>query len=184
MSGGETQPIRKNGGAAHESRHESAGALMLGAYGVALVASGAGITLVLFGPGLIGALLLLLGVGSAVMIFLFGRKMIERELAFLIAPGPIEGPSPANLRRLILKTGRERSLATVAVRLSDPQLLPDLCAYLGRNGFHCRPREPAEVEVVLPETRSAVSAEFDLVMKIGLWQETRPGTEVAIEASR
>ncbi len=174
VDGGERRPER-------EPHHDRAGALMLAAYAAALVASGAGITLLFFGLALIGALLLTAGISSAATLLLFGRRRIEREIAFLSSPGPIPATSVSRSRRLILRTGLGRS-RTVAIRINDPELLPDLCAHLSRRGFRCRPRDPAEAEVFLSETLSPVAAELDLVMKIALWQERRPGTEVAIDS--
>jgi len=162
------QPIQRNGGQRRqrdedEPREQLWGALLLVAYGAALLASGVGVTLLIYRPWLSGALLLGVGVAVAVLVFVFGHRLLAAEVGFLTSPGPT-------------------AHAPVQIRVSEPELLSDLCAFLARSSFICVEHAGGVAEVLVPGATTPVVAELDLMTKIGLWQSMRPGVEVAVQS--
>ena len=162
------KPIHRNGGQRRQGDPDEppehlGGALLLVAYSGALLASGVGVTLFIFRLWLSGALLLGVGVVVAVLVFAFGRRSLAAEVAFLTSPGP-------------------SALAPVQLRVSDPELLSDLCAFLSRHSFICLEHAGGVAEVIVPGATTPVVAELDLMTKIGLWQSMRPGVEVAVKS--
>jgi hypothetical protein len=162
------KPIQRNGGQRRqrnedEPREHLRGALLLVAYSAALLASGVGVTLLIYRLWLSGALLLGVGGAVAVLVFAFGHRSLATEVGFLTSPGP-------------------SAHAPVQIRVSDPELLSDLCGFLSRSGFICVEHAGGVAEVLVPGATTPVVAELDLMTKIGLWQSMRPGVEVAVKS--
>jgi hypothetical protein len=69
----------------------------------------------------------------------------------------------------------------VEIRISDPELLQDLCDYLSRAGFVVTERAEKIADVLLTDVPQE-AAEVALATRIGLWRAARPGVVVAINA--
>ena len=66
------------------------------------------------------------------------------------------------------------------VKLSEPRLFDDLCAFLGRAGWICAPHDRESVNLLVPDAGTDLEAELLVLAKIEEWKTRYPDVTVTV----
>lgn len=68
------------------------------------------------------------------------------------------------------------------VAVSDPELLPELCDHLCREGLVAASATPVSANVLVPDARTDLNAALILLAAVRAWRASKPNIEVTVEA--
>jgi hypothetical protein len=70
----------------------------------------------------------------------------------------------------------------VRIAISDPELLQELCDYLGQHGLVAASATLDSANVLVPDTRTDLDAALILLAAVRAWRASKPNIEVTVEA--